>query len=119
MAWQRLVHLYTPLVYGWCRRTGLQEADALDVGQDVFKSVWSNIQGFRREQPGDTFRGWLRIIVRNKLNDFHRRKDGEPVAQGGSELATRMQEEPASVDLESNISRKAPRPACFAAAHSI
>src|SRR6478672_4582250 len=38
-AWDRIVCLYAPLVYRWCRRFGLQEADALDVGQDVLRSV--------------------------------------------------------------------------------
>jgi RNA polymerase sigma-70 factor (ECF subfamily) len=95
IAWQRLVHLYTPLVCGWCRRAGLQEADALDVGQEVFESVWRSISTFRRGQAGDTFRGWLRTIVRNKIIDFNRRKGGEPAAQGGSEAATQLQQQPA------------------------
>ncbi len=80
-AWDRLVHLYAPLVYMWCARTGLQEADALDVGQEVFQAVWSHIPGFQRQQPGDSFRGWLRIITRNKITDFHRRNRAEKEAR--------------------------------------
>src|SRR5262245_29431146 len=49
-AWQRLVHLYSPLVYGWCRRSGLQDADAADVGQEVFRDVAGAIAGFRRDR---------------------------------------------------------------------
>jgi hypothetical protein len=30
-SWRRLALLYGPLVYGWCRRRGLQAADAQDV----------------------------------------------------------------------------------------
>ena len=33
-AWQRIVHVYGPLVYGWARRAGLQAADAADVMQE-------------------------------------------------------------------------------------
>jgi RNA polymerase sigma-70 factor (ECF subfamily) len=87
-AWERLVHLYAPLVYSWCRRAGLQESDALDVGQEVFQAVWGKIQSFRHDRPGDTFRGWLRTIAYHKLCDFHRRKQGEAVAQGGSDPLT-------------------------------
>jgi RNA polymerase sigma-70 factor (ECF subfamily) len=73
-AWDRLVHLYAPVVCAWCRRAGLQEADALDVGQEVFETVWRHIQTFRRDRPGDTFRGWLRTIVRHKIVDHRRRR---------------------------------------------
>ena len=34
-AWNRLVHLYGPLVYRWSRRAGLQSSDAADITQDV------------------------------------------------------------------------------------
>ena len=36
-AWREFVHLYTPLVYGHCRRHGLQDADAADVAQEVMR----------------------------------------------------------------------------------
>jgi RNA polymerase sigma-70 factor (ECF subfamily) len=72
-AWERLVELYGPLVYAWCRQAGLQEADALDIGQEVFRSVLAAIADFRRDRPGDSFRAWLRTIVRNKIRDRSRR----------------------------------------------
>jgi RNA polymerase sigma-70 factor (ECF subfamily) len=93
-AWERLVHLYTPLVYSWCRKAGLREADALDVGQEVFKAVARKISTFRRDRPGDSFRGWLRVITRRKIADHFRRK-GE-VGQGGSDAQTRLQQLPAA-----------------------
>jgi RNA polymerase sigma-70 factor (ECF subfamily) len=87
-AWERLVHLYTPLVYGWCRRASLQEADALDVGQNVFETVWRKIGMFHRSQPGDTFRGWLRTIARHKIIDLLRRGSGDREVVGGSAAET-------------------------------
>jgi RNA polymerase sigma-70 factor (ECF subfamily) len=68
-AWERLVDLYSPLVYRWCRRAGLQADDAADVGQEVFRKVFQKIAGFRHDRAGDTFRGWLRTITRNTLLD--------------------------------------------------
>jgi RNA polymerase sigma-70 factor (ECF subfamily) len=94
-AWDRLVHVYAPLVYDWCHRhAGLQEADARDVGQEVFESVWRGIQGFRRDRPQDSFRAWLRVVTRNKIADFYRHRQPETVAEGGSEALTRVRQVP-------------------------
>ncbi len=71
-AWDRLVSLYSPLIYRWCRRAGLQPADAADVGQEVFRAVARKLNDFRRTGPGDTFRGWLRTITQNKIRDHAR-----------------------------------------------
>src|SRR4051812_12629786 len=71
-SWSKLTILYGPVVYDWCRRAGLQDQDAADVGQDVFQAVSSGLNDFRRERSGDTFRGWLWMITRNKLRDHWR-----------------------------------------------
>src|SRR5262245_56120301 len=68
-AWQHLMALFEPVVHGWCRAAGLQPADAADVQQEVFQAVALNIGKFRRDRPGDSFRGWLWGITRNKLLD--------------------------------------------------
>lgn len=72
-SWERIVHVYSPLVYKWCRRYGLQDADAQDVGQDVLRSVFQNLASFRKERPGDSFRKWLKTITRNRVLDWARR----------------------------------------------
>jgi|GEM_PF-125727 len=82
-AWVRLVDLYGPLVYRWCTRAGLQPADAADVGQDVFLAVARAIARFRREQEGDSFRGWLYTITLNKIRDFTGKY--QPTAVGGND----------------------------------
>jgi RNA polymerase sigma-70 factor (ECF subfamily) len=89
-AWDRLVLLYAPLVYHWCRKLELPEQDAADVFQDVFQSLATKIGTFRKEQPGDTFRGWLRIITHNKVYDHFRRQGREPQAAGGTEANIRF-----------------------------
>jgi len=88
IAWERFVHLYSPLVYRWCRQAGLQEADAADVGQEVFRSVALAIGTYHHDQKGDTFRGWLRTITRNKVRDFAR-SVGDRGA-GGSDAQERL-----------------------------
>jgi RNA polymerase sigma-70 factor (ECF subfamily) len=89
-AWHRLIDLYAPLVYRWCRRDGLPEQDAADVFQDVFQSVAVHIADFRKEKQGDTFRGWLRTITRNKVRDQFRRSRRQPAGEGGSEALLRL-----------------------------
>ncbi len=79
------MRLYGPLVYYWCRQADLQASDREDVFQDVFRAVAEYLPGFRHDHPGDSFRGWLRTITRNKLHDYFRRTAREPKAAGGSE----------------------------------
>jgi len=89
-AWQRLRSLYAPLVYYWCRKAGVPDRDIADVGQDVFLSVAQKLGGFRRDRPGDTFRGWLRTITCSRIADLRRRAGREPQATGGSDAQRRI-----------------------------
>ncbi len=50
-AWDRLVVLYAPLVYRWCRRADLPEQEIADVFQDVFHAVATHIASFRARGP--------------------------------------------------------------------
>jgi len=77
-AWDRVVYLYAPLVYGWCRRFGLQDADALDVGQNVLRSIVVKLSEFHKDRPGDSFRKWLKTITRNRTLDCFRKKNRQP-----------------------------------------
>ena len=92
IAWRRMVRLYGPLVYYWCRHCELQAADLSDVFQEVFRSVAASIRDFQHGGGGQTFRGWLRTITRNKLNDHFRQHKKIPVAPGGSTANARWQQ---------------------------
>jgi len=89
-AWGRLLDLYSPLVYSWCRRAEIPAQDAADILQQVFGAVAAGIQDFRRDQPGQTFRGWLRAIARHKIVDHWRGNHGQPSAVGGTDWAQRL-----------------------------
>ncbi|WP_422926992.1 RNA polymerase sigma factor [Singulisphaera sp. PoT] len=85
-AWTRLLYLYTPLVHHWCHRWGVRGEDAEDIVQEVFQAVALGMRTFRYERSGDTFRGWLRGITRNKLLDTYRRLgQGSSPATGGAD----------------------------------
>ena len=78
----------------------MPEHECPDVIQDVFRSVVANIEGFRKESSRDTFRGWLRIITRNKVNDYFRKKDAVIDAVGGTEARMLIHQTP---DLDDNL----------------
>jgi RNA polymerase sigma-70 factor (ECF subfamily) len=101
-AWERLVHLYAPLVVHWCRARGLQDQDAADVVQEVFRAVVAHVRAFRKERAGDTFRGWLRRITQNKLHDHFRRRGREARAEGGSSARERLAQLPGPEPAEND-----------------
>ena len=83
-AWQQLVELYSRRMYRWCRRAGLQPADASNTVQEALQAVARKLGDFHRNQPGDTFRGWLRRITDNKIRDHFRKQGKTPdLAAGG------------------------------------
>ena len=96
-AWERLVTLYTPLVYYWCRKLDVPPQDIPDVVQETFKAVARNVYRFRKQRTGDTFRGWLRTITRSKVMDYYRRGANEPRATGGTAAQLRFSQFPADV----------------------
>lgn len=107
-AWQRLVQLFGPTVYSRCRRAGLSPDDAADITQEVFRSVTIGLPSFRRDRPGDSFRGWLATIVRNRIADHFRRVGDRPQGRGGTEFRQRVENEPAPFEQPADAG--APRP---------
>src|SRR5262249_19597039 len=69
-AWRRLVYLYAPLVYSWCRLAGLPETDATAVGQTIFASVFQALGTPFPDPSGGSFRVWLKALTRNVVSDF-------------------------------------------------
>lgn len=91
VAWTRLVELYGPLIYGWCRRAGIEAEDARDVVQEVLGSVVSDIDDFRGHGRPGQFRAWLRTITRRRLADHFRRVAHSPRAAGGTTAQAQIQ----------------------------
>jgi RNA polymerase sigma-70 factor (ECF subfamily) len=96
-AWEQIVLLYSPLVYRWCRRKGVAEADSLDIGQEVFRSVYASLDSFERARTGHSFRAWLKTITANKIIDHHRARNRQPAAAGGTDANEFLDQ--ASADL--------------------
>ena len=93
-AWEHLVAVYGPLVYRWCRQSGLRAEDAADVLQETFRSALIGIDGFHKTQPSDSFRAWLRTVTRTRVADHFRRAATQPQAAGGDSAQRRLSEIP-------------------------
>lgn len=101
-AWERLCTRYTPMVVRWIRKAGLSEWDTADVVQNVFEKVASNIQRFRKEKEGDSFRGWLWTVTRNEIRAWFRAQKRNPErVLGGSAANAMMKEIPEWIDDDS------------------
>lgn len=117
-AWQRMVDLYSPLVYFWCRESGLGAADLQDVFQEVFHALYRNLGQYRDLKSG-SFRGWLRTMTRNKINDQFRKRKQQPQAAGGTEALRYLEQVPGEPGVDGIDSKQALLPAEQAINHAL
>jgi RNA polymerase sigma factor (sigma-70 family) len=69
-AWREFVRFYGPIVYGFARKWGLQDADAADLMREVMREVARDAETKEYGSEGRTFSGWLFTITRNKISNF-------------------------------------------------
>lgn len=84
-AWQEFVDLYTPLLYQWARRAGLQDQDAADLLQDVFTTLFQKLPEFHYDR-NKSFRGWLRTVTFNQWRDSCKRRGRRQLGNNGVAL---------------------------------
>ncbi len=89
-AWREFLHLYGPVVYGFARNRGLQDADAADLMQEVLRSVARNANKMEYDPKRGTFRGWLYTVTRNKVYNFLNGQRNRPRASGDSASQERL-----------------------------
>lgn len=95
--WERLVEVWQPCIYSWCRQQGLSVTDAQDITQAVFLSLFEGgIDKFRRDSSGSTFGGWLWTVTHRKVLDKQRSLQRGLQAQGGSSARGLLNEVPDS-----------------------
>lgn len=87
-AWSEFVDLYGPLVARYLRRAGLQEADILDLTQDILLGLTASLRAFEYSPERGRFRDWMGTVVRRRLQDFFRRRcaQGRVVEDASLEL---------------------------------
>jgi len=84
-AWGRFVELYTPVLFAWARRLGLQSPDAADLVQEVFTVLVDKLPEFQYDRD-KSFRKWLHTVTLNKWRDVCRRRAVLPEHQDDDAL---------------------------------
>jgi RNA polymerase sigma-70 factor (ECF subfamily) len=99
-AWVEFVSLYEPVAYRLLRRSGLQDADAREVMQELFMVVSRSIGRWDPAKERGSFRGWLRRVQRNLVINWLQQRERRAMAVGGSDLQAMLEMLPADSDPE-------------------
>jgi len=91
-AWQEFVRLYAPVIYGFVRKRGLQDADAADLMQEVLRSIMSAADRLEYDPARGTFRGWLFTVTRNKVFNFLESRRHRVLGSGDSRVQQRLEQ---------------------------
>lgn len=89
-AWSDFVDLYSPVVYGFARRQGLQDADAADLVQEVLRSVARSILKYDRQRG--RFRNWLMSVVRRRLSEHWADRQRQASGSGDSRVHEKLEQ---------------------------
>ncbi len=93
-AWRLFASIYTPLVYRYALKNGLQDADAADVAQETMCNVVRVIRDFEYDPNRGSFRGWLLTMVRNSLRKRHRQSKHQALGSGDTQVQSMLQQSP-------------------------
>ena len=79
-SWDAFYANYSRLVYAIGEKSGLSADDCEDLVQEVMKTIFNNRDRFRYDSATGKFRTYLTGIVKHKVCDFYRKRDGRMVA---------------------------------------
>src|SRR5262249_996251 len=94
-AWGEFVRLYAPLVYGYARKRGLQDADAADLTQEGLRTVARGAGRFHYDPQRGSFHGWLFTIAYRQVHHFLAGARHRPRGSGDSAVQVLLDEQPA------------------------
>jgi RNA polymerase sigma-70 factor (ECF subfamily) len=108
-AWAEFVSIYQPFIYRLARSKGLQDADAQDLSQEVFRAVATAIERWDPDPAKGRFRAWLFRIARNLTINFLARQRRQVRGTGRTtmqELLESQQDADALAETEFTIEFK-------------
>lgn len=101
-AWSEFVTHYGGKILGWCRKWGLQEADAQDVTQTVLLKLAQKMREFTYD-PSRSFRAWLKTIAHHAWSDFLESRQRPGLGSGDSQVANMLNNVEARADLMQHL----------------
>lgn len=99
-AWRQFVDRYGAQIFGWCRRWGLQSADAQDVTQTILLKLVRALQTFDYD-GAQSFRAWLKTLSHHAWHDLLTSR--RAVASGGGAIDNLLGSLPARDDLVAQV----------------
>jgi RNA polymerase sigma-70 factor (ECF subfamily) len=93
-AWSEFTEIYVPLVHRLARRWGLQDADAQDLVQEVFRAVARAIERYDPDPDRGSFRGWLSRIARNLIINLLAARRRQPQGTGDTDMHRLLEDRP-------------------------
>jgi RNA polymerase sigma factor (sigma-70 family) len=100
-AWSEFVEIYGPLIRQLARQRGLQDADAADLVQEVFRAVAVAIERYDPDPARGSFRGWLSTIARNLIVNLLNAQRRHPRGTGDTQMQQLLEAQPAPNSEES------------------
>jgi len=96
-AWTEFVEIYEPLIHRLAHARGVQEADADDLAQEVFRTVAGVIEQWDPDPARGSFRAWLSRIARNLIVNLlaARGRQTASFGTGGTEMVEILEAQPA------------------------
>lgn len=89
-SWLDFFNTYWKLIYGVARQMGLTDAEAQDVVQETLIAVAKKMGQFKTDPARGSFKSWLLLITRRRINDQFRRRAAQPgLAHGFSDDSSR------------------------------
>ena len=84
-SWYEFIKIYEPAIYWLARKKGLQDADALDVTQEVLAKVSKSLQRWDPDKSKGTFGGWVYRLVANATMDVFRKRVRQTQGSGDTQ----------------------------------
>jgi RNA polymerase sigma-70 factor (ECF subfamily) len=101
-AWSEFVRRYGRQIYRWCRKYGLQPADAEDVTQTVLMKLAEKLRAFTYD-PARSFRAYLKTLTHYAWCDFLDAQKRPGAGSGDSGIRDLLQTVEARDDLVEHL----------------
>ena len=89
--WPTLVAGCEPRIAAWCRRFGLQEADVLDVSQNVLLKMVTSLRSGNFDANKGYFLCWLKVVTDNTIRTLLWKRTARRECLSGESMAAALE----------------------------